>query len=237
MLFSRFWTLEDWIEEETMKMSFRLVFVAAMVLGLAAAAFAGPIAGFIPQKSAANDFIGKLPGTTSDISVGGYYDADIFYYGDPVTITVDYYDGEAGWTNSFAWDGVTLFTHIGSGSVPDGSIVGTQDISGVTSGLLPFLFSTNGGQKVVNGSNIPNDDNTIPNFFVSFDLTKTFGGPTSGQTVWLFFDDGGAQNDDNHDDMLVRLSIDKGSFYVPDVSSTLLLFSIGMCAIIGWRRK
>jgi hypothetical protein len=110
------------------------------------------------------------------------------------------------------------FTHSG-GNTFNGSLTPLQSCSLIAApGLFDFTFFVNSGaNSVSNGANIPNTG-TDPNFFVSFtgagflnplNLDTTIDGvtPGGGLTFFLFLDDGGAGNDDNHDDMVVRLTI------------------------------
>ncbi|MBX3638500.1 MAG: PEP-CTERM sorting domain-containing protein, partial [Rubrivivax sp.] len=148
-----------------------------------------------------------------------------------------------GFTNTFRWNGSPLYTHTGgtgggagtfanSGAATLGGedvIAANTVIPGVPAGLLPFLFSTNGSNgDVANGANNDNT-NLAPNFFMSFDnnyaLDTDVNGVTAGggQSVFLFFDDSGAQNDDNHDDMVIRISITGGRFTVPEPGALALV--------------
>jgi hypothetical protein len=86
----------------------------------------------------------------------------------------------------------------------------------------PFSFRVNSGAATVtNGANPDDSSHAIigPNFFASCDpLGATAGsGGTSCSSVYLFLDDGGAGPDDNHDDMLVRISA------IPEPGTWLLL--------------
>ncbi|MBX3603572.1 MAG: PEP-CTERM sorting domain-containing protein [Rubrivivax sp.] len=209
---------------------------AASVLALAAgSASAAPYVDTIPGGQT-NDFIAKyFPAGTQ---IEGWYGANLYLIaGGPVTIRADYYGAEAGFINSFTLTGcggTPTFSH-GGGNTFNAigpAVLGpstTFCTSSQSPGLLPLSFSVdNGALTVTNGANA---DNTTagPNFFMSFDnnyvLDTTVNGVTagSGQSVFLFLDDGGAQNDDNHDDMVIRLSITGGSFTVPEPGALALV--------------
>ena len=99
-------------------------------------------------------------------------------------------------------------------------------------GLLDFIFrilhatDADLNVPVANGDNVANG--TGPNFFASFgDDEQT----TGGNGLWLFFDDSGQAND-NHDDLVVRLSI------VPLPAGMLLLLTgMGGLGAVGARRR
>lgn len=172
--------------------------------------------------------------------VEGWYGANVYLNGGPAQITATLIGYEAGWSNTFVWNGSTLLSGGGGTLGTLGSPIGTQAvINNVLSGLLPFAFNTNGGGNAANDVNgdVANGANVAPNgqrgnFFVTFgscadvsciDNVANGSTPFGGTVAWLFYDDLGAGPDDNHDDLVVRLQITGGSFTVPEPASMAIL--------------
>ena len=209
--------------------------VAAAGLTLAAtgaqAAFVGPA----PLGSQANDVFGSPPGN----AVEGWYGANLYLVaGGPVTATVEFLGREAGFTNSF-----TISSTAGSlttGNVAGGNTGASTVFGGgfapvnlgslaLDPGLLNFVFNViTTGQSVVNGAN--NYVSGSPNFFISlsnnpnaWDQTVNGSTPGSGTSALIALDDSGAGPDDNHDDLVIRITLQGGRFTVPEPASLALL--------------
>jgi hypothetical protein len=186
--------------------------VAACAVALAGLAAMPAHAAFVGSTPASNDIIGISE---------GWFDADLYLIaGANTTITATFVGKEAGYTNLFYMNGVQLFN-----SDVGGAPINTL----VAPGLINFAFYSNlGGANpmagsVTNGSNVDPASGFV-NYFVTFDDLLVNGStPSSGTTVLLAFDDTGAGPDDNHDDMVIRLTISNGSFQVPEPTSLALL--------------
>lgn len=206
---------------------------ALAVAALAATPARAAVMGSIPG-GANNDFINTFFGAGSKIE--GWYAANLYLTG-AATITVEYFGAEAGYVNKFVYDGCSFthnggqtFQNNGAASLGAADRLGSCSAGAQPAGLMDFYFLINGGATgPANGTN-PNDFTTnLANFFVAFDsnyvLDTNVNGSTasSGQSVFLFLDDGGAGNDDNHDDMVIRLSVRGATFGVPEPTGLALL--------------
>ncbi|WP_158639320.1 PEP-CTERM sorting domain-containing protein [Elioraea rosea] len=211
----------------------KLLLATVAAVGLTAAApMAEAAIGVIPTPGSTqpNNVIAPLT------LVEGHYGVDLFLVGGPAQITATLIGSEAGATNTFEWNGATIFTIAGTSPGGVGTLgapVGTNSVfNNVLSGLLPFAFTS----TVPNGD-VTNGANALPglglgNFFVTLancsavaciDNVQNGVTPGSGTVAWLFLDDLGNSVDDNHDDMVVRLEITGGSFTVPEPASLGLL--------------
>lgn len=217
---------------------------AVALAGLAAtSSHAALTFGSIPD-GAVNEFLSTNFGGGAVGPVEGWYGAQLYLSGGPLQITVDYFGAEAGFQNSFSgFGGACSFNH-GGGTTFNalGNPLQTCVVNNVASGLLDFGFISGLPGIADNGSNPDNSLGATPNFFVSLTSTAGLGGldnngdlstAGSGTIAWLFLDDGGAGDDDNHDDMVVRLSITGGSIGIPEPGTVALLGAalLGMGAV------
>lgn len=229
-----------------MKKSFFLA--GALIVALSTAASAatfsviGGSAGNIPEAGQTNEVLLNVFGTSS---AAGYFGSQVSLDMD-ADIEVAFFGYEAGFFNTFEITGTggteTFSSTAGvtkkyaqNAATP----ISTATIS-ATAGLLNFRFTSNGivnGSPVadaVNGSNPDNIPNGASNFFTSFARGDK-------GTVFLFFDDTGAGDDDNHDDFVVRLSVNAGGDQDPSpvplpAGGILLLGGLGALAVTR-RRK
>lgn len=223
----------------------RIVLAAAVVLSLtASAAQAGPL--FYTTPTPGNNVIPK---------VEGWLGANLYLVaGAATTIQVDFLGKEAGWTNRFFLNDTFVVSTASYGNSNGATITPIGSPFSVDPGLISFKFTTNKGTGnldagvVTNGSNVlPDEDKTLttPNFFVSLGNGAGFLGDTtlngvtasSGQVAVIAFDDAGAGSDDNHDDLVIRLTVTNGSFSTPDGGATFALLGSALMGLGILRRK
>ncbi len=193
--------------------------------------------------------IGAIPGgATNEVltnvfgigSVVGFFGATVSL-DSASDVYVDFIGYEAAFDNSFTMNAPVAQTVTYSTGVPNTAYAGpggtpplaSYTFTSVGSGALDFSFASAQAGSVANGSNPLNLAGGPVNFFAAF------GGSTD--TVYLFFDDTGDGDDDNHDDFVVRLSTNKNPGtpnHVPlPAAGFLLIGALGGLGLAKRRKK
>jgi hypothetical protein len=185
--------------------------------------------------------INQFTGDLAAVNITHFWDGANLSLSGTGTLTVEYFGYEAGYFNTFFFDGNLLFNstdapqsvwgpHSGVGPIPIGS------------GLLPFTYCTTGrapGQGVGSKAGcVGNGANSLlgpRNIGVQVD-------PTNPNVAWLFWDDSGglvpgtrAAIDDDYDDLIVRLTFRPSQ--VPEPASMGLL-GLGLLGLgLAMRRR
>jgi hypothetical protein len=188
-----------------------------------------PQAGSIPSGGGGGGNTNQLLTLLGVGSAGpgyGYYGATIVGTAG-ATYLYEFYGAEASNKNQFVVPGMApaqVFETTGvagPGLLPDGTNIAlslAQPLKTFTSSSLDFRFIINGGNggvyevrnnadAIVPGVGSGNVNDTVvnaQNFFATFAI-NTQNGPQSGDVVYLWLDDGN-QIDDNHDDLVVRIT-------------------------------
>ncbi len=210
----------------------RTLATIAAIAGLGAASVAH--AGFVyintqtPNRTtisltSANDFRSQLVAQgVTNYSLGASLGVDGISGGAGAMIDVDFFGSEAGYRNQFRVGSSTLIDNTGN------QAWGARDRGEFrvnSNGRLDFSFcAVNVSLCLTNYAN----DTTRSSSLASIGMWIS----ADRNTAWLRWDDSGAGSDDNHDDLIVRLTFRS----VPE-PGTLALMGLGLVCVALFRRR
>lgn len=183
--------------------------------------------GSVPSTSGDNYLLANnlIPGFQNSSTLDGYFGVDI-QVDSNTKLKYTFLGWEAAYANAFQVNSTTVFTN-GPSAAGGSGAAGPSVVVDQAAGYLNFAFLVNGSANnpVTNGSNpLETGDAGVPNFFVKL--------VSGSEAIILFDDQAGDPDDDNHDDMGIRVQV------VPLPAAAWLFGSalLGMAGI-GYRRR
>ena len=174
------------------------------------------------------------------------------------TVDIFYIGNEAGFINSFNWGANTYSTADKPDVFTSNLLIGSLSVT--AGSFLDIGFCTDGGDAVGSfGRCVSNNsaDSLVAQFnygqeegyrSIGYSSLSTYdpvtgervfnGNPGTSDIWWAFWDDSGAKNDDNHDDMIIGLRFTPARIVSVPEPGTLGVFALGlMGAAFSMRRR
>ena len=227
-------------------------FAAAALASACALAQAAPtisLSGGALFNDTGNNFGQWFGGSTSSVNI---WEGGTISISKASWVRIEYFGKEAAFSNNQFWWGTlgpygtgSLIATTGPGApalVPNpvppnpGAPLSTTSRTGFLSGVMPFYF---GITDPAAGAPVPRVvENGHNEGTVTDDIGFWFGRnadgslQTSGKSVWVLLDDGGGGQDNDHDDMVIRLTAE-----IPEPSTYMLLLAgLGLLGFMARRR-
>ncbi len=144
------------------------------------------------------------------------------------------FGSEAAYKNTLTAASKSLTT---AGDTGGSGVFSIVPLSSMVSASLAFEFSTSGNNTTVNNvfksgvlGNNPNDSGDGLDAMSFAAVCVSSSTDENCKTVWLFLDDGGARENDDYDDMIIRITA------VP-LPTANWMFVAGLGALLAFRRR